>query len=458
MNQEHDDARHQQPSPPGPSPGMSAPRADTAFPSIFFMGLCLISVIALVGITGWKVLLLDQEREEIRRDRAILERDINAFKQYSGELPQLEKRYGELTASVTQLEGTQKGLQEAVDKLAQQRQALAEESARLSGENTELTSRIKAVRTELGQVQAELANAKPLTATAKQELAALTSQEKSLRESITEKRNQVATLSAEIQGLERRREHAQELLARMTEDQRILGGFQKSVDSMTAQLQTSLEKVDTASNEYSRQTTSVQAATRNLDAEIVAMQARLQTMEKHIATLERNGVSFSQMLTQGGTSAQALQSQIQTLTAENKRLETTLRALDNQVQQWTQRSEAPLAKINEMEKKLLPMANSLSNSVQVIATQSSAFEGQLKEAQIGVSSVQKIVGALEQQVQAVAALATELQSGARMNSHSGEALSKLIGKMQQELEALADVIATLQKQKEPSLDNQQGIQ
>lgn len=458
MNQEHDDARHQQPSPPGPSPGMSAPRADTAFPSIFFMGLCLISVIALVGITGWKVLLLDQEREEIRRDRAILERDINAFKQYSGELPQLEKRYGELTASVTQLEGTQKGLQEAVDKLAQQRQTLAEESARLSGENTELTSRIKAVRTELGQVQAELANAKPLTATAKQELAALTSQEKSLRESITEKRNQVATLSAEIQGLERRREHAQELLARMTEDQRILGGFQKSVDSMTAQLQTSLEKVDTASNEYSRQTTSVQAATRNLDAEIVAMQARLQTMEKHIATLERNGVSFSQMLTQGGTSAQALQSQIQTLTAENKRLETTLRALDNQVQQWTQRSEAPLAKINEMEKKLLPMANSLSNSVQVIATQSSAFEGQLKEAQIGVSSVQKIVGALEQQVQAVAALATELQSGARMNSHSGEALSKLIGKMQQELEALADVIATLQKQKEPSLDNQQGIQ
>jgi chromosome segregation ATPase len=178
-------------------------------------------------------------------------------------------------------------------------------------------------------------------------------------------------------------------------------------------------------------------------------------MERNIATLERHGSSFSQFLAQGGSSNQALQAQIQALTAENKRLEATLRALDTQVQQWTQRSQAPLAKINEMEEKLLPIADALSNSVQAIATQAVAFESQIREAQVGVSSVQKAGGALEQHVQALAAATMEFQSGARLSNDNGEVLSSLISKMQQDLNTLADAIATLQTQKQgPPSDNQ----
>lgn len=450
MSQEHDDALHQQPSIVAPSSDMGTPKSDTAFPSVLLMGLCLVLVIALVGITGWKVLLLDQEREEIRKDQAILARNVDAFKQYSGELPQLEKRYGELTASVAQLEGTQKGLQQTVDKLSQQRQTLAEESARLSGDNTEITSRVNAARTELGQIQAELANAKPLAASAKQELATLQSQEAALRASITEKQIQVATLTSDVQGLERSRTHAQDLLTRMTEDQKALEGFRKTVDSMAAQLQASLAKADAASNEYARQSTNVQTATRNLDAETAAMHTRLQTLENNIAALERHSSSFSQILTLGGSSNQALQAQIQTLTSESKQLETTLRALDSQVQQWTQRAEAPLEKVNEMEAKLLPMVNSLTNSLQSIVTQANAFESQVKKAETGVFGIQKAVGTLEQQVQTLAVAAAELQSGARLSNDNGEALSKLIGKMQQDLDTLAAAIATLQTHKQES--------
>ena len=455
MNQKHEDALHQQPSLPGRSPGMGTPRSDTAFPSTLLMGLCLILVIVLTGVTGTKVLHLDQEREAIQLDRAVLERDINANRQLREELPQLEEQRNRLIIAVTQLEATKTGYQQTVDKLTLQHKTLAEESARLSGDNTELTSRINAVRTELGQVQAELSNAKPLAAIAKQEIATLQSQEAAVRISITEKQQQVSTLSADVQGLERRRDHTQDLLVRMAEDQKVLEGVKKSVDFMMAQLQASLAKADAASTEYSRQTKNIQTATRNLDAEIATMQTRLQTMENTIAALERHDSSFSQFLAQGNSSTQALQEQVQALFTENKRLESTFRELDMQVQQWTQRSEVPLSKINEMEEKLLPIANSLSNSVQIVAVQASALEIQTKEAQSGVSTVQKIASALEKQLLTIATATTELQSGARLSGDNGEALSKLIGKMRQELETLATVVDSLQTQtQEPSSGNQ----
>lgn len=454
MNQEHDDALHQAPPLFGRSPSMNAARSDTAFPSIAIMGLCVILVTVLLAITGWKVLLLDQEREDIRQQRALLERDINIFKQYGGELPQLEKRHGELAASIAQLEGVQTGVQQAVDNLTQNRQTLTEESARLSGDNTELSSRINAVRKELVQTQSELTSAKPLAASAKRELSVLQSDEAALRVSIADKQKKVATLTADIQGLERRQTHARDLLTRIMEDQKTLDGFKKSVDSMTTQMQASLVKADVASNEYAQQTMNVQTATRNLDAEIAAMHTRLQTMESNIATLERHSSSFSQILTTGDSSTQTLQAQIQALTAENKRLGTTLQALDTQVQQWTQRSQAPLTKITEMEEKLLPIANSLSNAVQGIVAQASALETQVREAKTGVFGVQKIIGTLEQHVQSLATAATELQSGARLSNDNGEALSRLIDKMQQDLVTLVTAITTLQAQKQESSGNQ----
>jgi hypothetical protein len=454
MSQEHNDALRQPPSPSERLTGTDVPRSDTAFPSTLIMGICLIFAIILVGITGWKVLLLDQEQEGVRQQRAILERDINAFKQYSGDLPQLEKRHGELTASVAQLDGAQKGLQQAVDSLTQQRQALADESARLGGDNTELASRINAARKELGQVQGELANALPRTDTAKKELAALQGQEAALRTSISDLQKQAATLSADIQGLERLQAHTQDLLTRMTEDQNILEGFRRSVDSMATQLQASLAKADAASNEYTRQTTNVQTATRNLNAEVVAIQTRSQTMENHIATLQQHGVSFSQILTQSGASAQAAQTQIQTLNAENERLAATLEALDRQVQQWTQHSQGSLTKIKEMEENLLPISNFLAGAVQSITAQANMLGTQIGGVQTSVSSVQSAVDSMERHIQTFAATATDLQSGIRLNSGNGEALSELIVKMQQDLNTLSAAVAAFQAQQQDSSANQ----
>lgn len=454
MSQEHNDALRQPPPPSRQSASGGTPRSDTAFPSILLMGMGIILVIALVGITGWKVLLLDQEREAVRQQRIILERDVNAFKQYSGDLPQLEKRHGELTASIAELGGTQKALQQAVDKLTQHRQTVADESARLGGDNAELTSRIDAVRKELGQAQGELANARPMVATAKKELAALQSQEATLRANVSDLQKKAATLTADIQALERSRTHAEELLARMTEDQKALEGFKKSVDAMGAQLRASLAKADAASNEYTRQTTNVQDTTRNLDAEVAAMQTRLRTMESHIATLERHGTSFSQLLAQGGTSTQTLQAQIQTLTAENKRLGSTLEALETQVQQWTQRSQAPLANIKEVEEKLLPIANSLAGTVQSITAQAITLESQISEMQTNVSNAQNAVNSLAQHMQTLAASTADFQSSVRLTSDNSETLSQLIAKMQQDLDTLSAAIVSLQAQKQDSSANQ----
>ena len=454
MSQEHDDPLRQPPLPSGQSVSRGKARSDTAFPSILIMGVGLILVIALIGITGWKVLLLDKEREEVRQQRAILERDINAFKQYSGDLPQLEKRYGELVASIAQLEGAQKSLQQIVDKLTQQRQVLADESARLGGDNTELTSRLDAVRKELGQAQSELATARPLVGAAKKEVAALQSQEATLRTNVSDLQKKVTVLTADLQGLERSRTHVQELLARMTEDQKALEGFKKSVDTMATQLQASLAKADTASNEYTRQTTNVQAATRNLDTEVAAMQTRLRTMESHIATLDRYETSFSQLVAQGGISTQALQAQIQTLTTENKRLGTTLQALDTQVQQWSQRSQTPLAKIKEVEEKLLPIANSLAGTVQSITAQANTLESQIGGIQRNVSSAQSAVNSLDKHMQTLAASTVDFQTSVRLTSDNGETLSKLIAKMQQDLAALSVAVASLQAQKQDSSANQ----
>ena len=454
MSQEHDDMPRQTPSSAGPSPGMTISQSDAAFPSTLLMGACLILIVALVGVTGWKVLLLDQEREDIHQQRAVLERDINAFKLYGGELPQLEKRHGELTVSIASLEGIQRDLQQTIEKLTQQRQTLAEEAARLSGDNTELVSRINAVRKELGQAQSELVNARPLAATAKQELVALRSQETSLRASIAEKQKQATVLTADIQGLERSRAHAQELLARMTEDQKVLDGFKKSVDAMAMQLQASVTKANSASAEYVRQAASVQGATRSLDAELATMQARLQTMDSQIASLERHSATLSQILTQGGASAQAMQGQVQNLMTENKRLGTVLQALDAQVQQWVQHAQAPLAKITEMEEKLRPIANTLTDTVQTIAAQASALESQVGSVRMGSSDMQSAVGSLGQHAQVFARVASELQSGTRLNSENSEALSKLISQMQRDLNALSAAISALQTRKQTSSDNQ----
>lgn len=454
MSQELDDALRQPLLPSRRSANRVTPLSDTAFPSILLMGVGLVLVIALVGITGWKVLNLDQERENIDLQRAALERDKKAFEQYSGDLPQFEKQHGELATSITQLEGTQKSLQQIVDRLAQQRQVLADESARLGGENTELTSSIDAARKELGQTQSELTRARPLMATAKTELAALQSQEAALRTDVSDLQKKAATLTADIQGLERSRAHAQGLLARITEDQKVLEGFKKSVDAMGTQLQTSLAKADTASNEYARQTKSIQAATHNLDAEVVAMQTHLHTVESHIATLERHGSSFSQLLTQGGTSTQALQAQVQNWAAENKRLVTTIQALEAQAQQWTQRSQVPLAKIKEVEEKLLPIANSLAVIVQSLTTQAYTLKTQLDGMRDNASHAQNSFTSLDQHMQTFVVATADFQSSVRLASDNSEALSKLIVIMQQDLATLSDAIASLQAQKQNSPANQ----
>ncbi|MDR1658033.1 MAG: hypothetical protein LBT47_10865 [Deltaproteobacteria bacterium] len=545
MSQEHYDTQ----LPPQPlgenSLGIDAPRSDTAFPSTMLMGVFLLIVVALISVTGWKVLVIEHEREYIRMQTALLERDKNSFKQYSEELPQLEKRYEELTVSVTSLEGSQKNLQQTIEKLTQQRQILTEETAQLSGSNaelisrinslrqelgqaqgelaitsplvaeakqelatlqnqeallrstvleqqkqaatltadiqglerssahaqelltrlteettrlggnnTELISRINALRQELGQVQSELADTSPLVAAAKQELAALQSQETLLRSTISEQQKQAATLTADIQGLERSSAHAQELLTRLTEDQKSLDSFKKTVDSMATLLQTSVSKADAASNEYVRQTTNVKTATRNIDVEIATMQTRLQTVERHIAALERHAVSFEQILSQGGTSNQTFQGQIQALTAESQRFGIVLQNLETEIKQWTQRSQTPLAKIVEVEEQLQPVADTLINTVSSITAQTITLENQIEIVRIGITNIQSAIDALDQREQSLSTVASELQSSNRLNNENGAALAKLLNQMQQDLDTMSTSIMALQAPQHNTSDNQ----
>lgn len=455
MNQEHSDASHQSPSSSAPSFSKKTPSSDTAFPSIAVMGMCLALIIALVGITGWKVIGLEAERAGVQRERDALERDKNDFEQKSKALPGLRQNYEELTASVMKLEGTQKELRQTLDKMTKQRQTLVEEAAKLSGDNTELTSRMNAVRKELGQAQSELANARPLAAVAKQELTALQSQETSLRASISEKQKQFASLTADIQGLERSRAHTQDLLDLMMKDQKVLEGFKKTIEAMTSQLQASLAKADSASNEYARHAAHVQTTTRNLDAEVPTMKNRLQEMGNHLVSLEQYRAEFLAMVAQGGNVSKALQDQVKTLTEKNNQLATTLRVLDEPIKLWTQRSQELLIKVQTMEERILPLANTLAKAAETVATQAKTLESQVGGLQTGVSGFQNSVRSLEQQALALATATTDIQSGARFSKDNSESLSQMISKLRQDLETLSATLQAIQsqKQKHPA-DNQ----
>jgi len=161
------------------------------------------------------------------------------------------------------------------------------------------------------------------------------------------------------------------------------------------------------------------------------------------------------MVAQGGNVSKALQDQVKTLTEKNNQLATTLRVLDEPIKLWTQRSQELLIKVQTMEERILPLANTLAKAAETVATQAKTLESQVGGLQTGVSGFQNSVRSLEQQALALATATTDIQSGARFSKDNSESLSQMISKLRQDLETLSATLQAIQsqKQKHPA-DNQ----
>lgn len=307
----------------------SSPRSalDTSFPSLLVMGVCLLAAIAGIVVCGWKIVLLEQEQQDIAQERLLLERDRDAFLTYGGELPRMRDERRGLEQKLAQLTEARAGLRKEIASLEEERNKLRLEDGALAGTIATMNGQADAMRTLLGKGNAELAKLQPELENSRKEAARLKAQETTLRESIAAKQKQETGLLASIAGLERSRSHTQELLTRMSEDKEFYAGMRKNFETTLARFEETLKKSGILTEEYGQKLEDMGKFKTTLDQGMAVLSADLQEAATNLEAVKQARASHAALLKQETEQGKLLESHTNTIAANSKRLEQALEAV-----------------------------------------------------------------------------------------------------------------------------------
>lgn len=306
-------------SSPDAAPKDRRPALDSAFPSLTLMAVALFVAIALIVICGWKIILLEEERQDIKHERLLLERDRDAFLTYGSELPQLKDEHRVTTEALAMLDEQRKLLEKNIGELTEKREALNTQAKSLSGSATSLQAQIQAQNAELAECKAEMARIKPELASGRKELDLLRAQEKSLREGILQKRKEEAALLATVSGLDRSRSQAEAFLAQVRADKEMYASLQKDFGHILATFEEIVGKSGALSEEYAAKLDDMAKFKAHLDRGMAEMDADLHALAAQLDAMKQDRATHAALLKQGQEHARSLQAQVDGLAAGNKK-------------------------------------------------------------------------------------------------------------------------------------------
>lgn len=305
------------------------PALDSAFPSLFLMGFCLLLAIACITVCAWKIILLEQEQRETEQERLLLERDRDAFLTYGAELPRLTMQHGQLARDIASLDERRKELEKSIEDMSQEQTKLRLETGGLAGTIAAMEAQADATRAELSKTAAELDKLRPDLAATRKEVDGLKARESALNESIAKKQKDESRLLANIAGLERSRAHAQEFVARLNEDKNFYAGMQKNFERTLANFEETLAKSGSLTSEYALKLEDMGKFKSTLDQGMAVLAADLQGVAGNLEAIKQDRANYAALLRQESEQQKLLREHVESIAANNKKLASALETIQN---------------------------------------------------------------------------------------------------------------------------------
>lgn len=426
---------------------------DIAFPSITVMAVALVVALLLIFICGWKLVLLEQEQQEIAQDRLVLERDRDAFLTYGSELPQLEDQRRQLLEEMARQEAKQKVLAKTITELETRREALSLETNGLAGAVANLQAQAQALNRELAEGQADLRKTRPELAQGKKELALLRAQENALKESIQNKQKTESTLVAAVAGLERSKAQAEEFVKRLSADKKIFDESQKKHDELLGMFENILARSGALTDEYAARMEDLNRIRAALDHGQASLASDIKSLAGHLDGIRQDRAMQATLLKTSAEQAKILQAQVEGVTSSNRKFGLALESvqgLDKKLQAALATEVRTLAKWAgedaETRAKLAAAAHSLGESVD-------NFKNEQTTARGSALALVELVGKQREELQKLNELAAELVIHAEKSREtslsglkSGASLAEIAQNMQQQAERLKSRIEAVEVQ------------
>lgn len=410
---------------------------DRNFPSLFVMGLALALALALICVCGWKIFTLEAEWQELGRERLLLERDRDAFLTYGSELPQITERRRFLSEEVSKLEDRKKWLEETNTALEARREELEGKASRLTGRVAALETQTQENETELGKIRAELEKLKPEKEILSQEVATLKASGESLRVELDKKRQQEATLTAKVDVLEANRKHLEELLARMNVDKELYASFEKNINALVEKFGAILNTAGSVTTDYGLKLADMEKVAARLSNSLATLDVDRETFSSNLDAFKKDRQNFAGLLKQSGTQSQAIQTQIDTLQAGNKKLAAAvegIRGLDSKLQASLTNETAALRKLTQEDAAI--RAN-LGAAAQALTGNSHELKNQLERSAGSAGQLADLIARQRVQLEELGEKIIAFQNAAEKGTQGAQASLEAGAKLGHSAQALA---------------------
>lgn len=447
-------------------PTRTAGVLDSSFPSLLLMGTLLAVALGLLAVCGWNIFALDSEREEIARERLLLERDRDAFLTYGGELPQMTERHRILSQEVARLEDRKAFLEKKTAELEKKTEESGAKASRLTGAISELQAQTQTLEAELGRQRAEMAKLQPEKAELQKEIAQLKAHDDGLATSIGQRQKQEAALLASLEGLARQKEHARTMLAKIADDREIFGKFETKLERLTARFDDILAKSDNLASEYSVKLAELEKSLAKLDNGMTVFNADRQALAANLDALKKDHNAYAAFLKQNGDQNRDLRAQVDLLIANNKKFSAAMDAVANLDAKLRNVIAAENAALKKMAEDDARNRANLSSSSQTLAQNAQTLKNQVEQSRESLDRVGDLLAKQREQLDGMAAMTARLNTAVERNSQTAQSEIETGAKLGQAAQALAtqaeifksrlDLSEAQGRQIDKLMDNQSG--
>lgn len=400
----------------------AASALDRSFPSVWLFSGAILLVIVLTVLSGWKIINLEHERNQIIFENRLLEQKVQSHSEILKQLPLLESRQNNLKVQVDDLEGKLKAARAEKDSMQIQASEAAERHAKANSQRQIDEEAANAARKELANLQSEIMNARNQSGNLETTVQALMVQEKSLRGNINELNNQKSGLQADITGLEKEKINKKKILDSMALET-------SELQRIHLKFVTIAEKLETAKNVTENTIQKLQFQSGSLENTLTEIKNQKQVLGQEYQNIKNSVSEFKSATDSTNKAASELKSSSTSLSQTTEVLKRIIMETEGSikeqlsgVRQATEKFDLQTAELN----KILDEAK--KNNVD-ISYQIKSLSGNVSSIGISLASFDKNIGVSEK------ATASYLE----MTSKAQE-IVKSLDSIQKNLENAADTL------------------
>lgn len=428
-----------QPSRRGP-----APRLDTTFPSVKLLAAAIGFIILVSIISGFKVVRLDHDQDELRLERAVFEKERAALGDYKNEMPALEQLHTELRNVTADMQARHDALAEELKGLEQQRQEVRTMLDEARGEYYRFQGARQEAQQEMAQIVNEISSVRPMMRVYKTQMEVLKVREAETRESINKLLAQKEQLAADLKGLEREKAHAQEFLERVLNDRKVLQTFAESVGATAGELRQTVKNTDAATKNFVALTAGLEASVQQIKTGAQTIPAKIKSLDEQTAGLAASNKTLAAAADQGEKAGKALQSQVDSLTASAASLKQSLKDMETQTALWARGSEKTLAELKAMDLAVAPLPKNVAATLKDLSETTQNLSAQARLVAGSAKEVQNLVAPLKSQASGLTQASASLKDEAASAKGAGAELQRQLASLQKNIDAANAAVQKVQ--------------